>query len=308
MADSTRARRLLALLHLLERDSSLSIEDIARTLGISIEETTTDLELLACCGVAPYYSDELVPLIIENGTVDVFGELPALQRPVRLSRAEANAIAAALQIAGMEPAEPLVARLLEAAADSETSAEDMGRVVRAATSPGARDHFEVMTTAIAKKHVVRIWYRSTGSPVETERDIEPIQMLAERGVWYLEAYCRTAASLRTFRLDRIRQACDTGDSFEPRDLSTSGVVFAIDELPLARVRFAPGEEFSVRDWPGGRVVCRAADGSTEADIPYAGTEWISRQVLARLGEVEVLSPPEVRRAVHELASQTTAGV
>jgi predicted DNA-binding transcriptional regulator YafY len=40
-----------------------------------------------------------------------------------------------------------------------------------------------------------------------------------------------------------------------------------------------------------------------ARIPYAGTTWIARAVVARLGEAEVLAPESVRRAVVDMAGK-----
>ena len=48
------------------------------------------LAKLACCGVAPYTPDVLLPLYLEAGSVVVWGELPALDRAVRLSAAESK--------------------------------------------------------------------------------------------------------------------------------------------------------------------------------------------------------------------------
>jgi hypothetical protein len=36
-------------------------------------------------------------------------------------------------------------------------------------------------------------------------------------------------------------------------------------------------------------------------VPFAGTDWIARRVVARLGNVEALEPAEVRSAVGVLA-------
>jgi hypothetical protein len=75
----------------------------------------------------------------------------------------------------------------------------------------------------------------------------------------------------------------------------------LDAMPRAVIRFASdGPDLTDREWPGSTFE-RAGDGTVTASVPFAGTSWIARRVVARLGEAEVLSPPEVRAAVVETA-------
>jgi len=92
---SERARRVIALLGQLAPDTRISIADLAAEVGASQAQLAADLETLAMCGVAPYDPGDLMPLLIEDGMVEVWGELPAVRGPVRLSAAEARALAAA---------------------------------------------------------------------------------------------------------------------------------------------------------------------------------------------------------------------
>jgi len=43
-------------------------------------------------------------------------------------------------------------------------------------------------------------------PVGTERDVDPMRLLLVEGRSYLEAWCRQAEAMRTFRLDRFEAA------------------------------------------------------------------------------------------------------
>jgi predicted DNA-binding transcriptional regulator YafY len=49
-----------------------------------------------------------------------------------------------------------------------------------------------------------------------------------------------------------------------------------------------------------------AGGGIIVEVPYAGTGWLARQVVARCGGAEVLAPQEIRRAVAELAQAELA--
>jgi proteasome accessory factor C len=305
---SARARRLLAVLHLFAPGTSIPLTSIAESVGATPAEITEDLELLACCGVAPYSPDELLPIYIESGSVFVWGELPALDRAVRLSAAEAHALVTALAAAGMPKHDPLVSKLLEASAAADGIGEQMASLVRASVNPEGGDLIKALTLALEQRRVVRIAYHGLGRDAAVPRRVEPMSLVHERGTWYLEAFCREAGALRTFRTDRIRSLEATEETFDLRPLSTSGTAFVTDGLPVARISLAQGQEFSSRDWPGGRMVESRPDGTMTVEVPYAGTGWLARQVLARLGEAEVLEPAEMRHAVSALAEAEFAAL
>jgi len=299
-----RARRLIAMAGQLRPGTRLRIADLAAELGTTEAELTADIETLSMCGVAPYCPDDLTPLFVENGYVEVWGELPALKGPVRLSAAEASALAAALQAAGFSADDELAARLLSATGSTGFDAEELERTIRAATTAHDAEVYEAVARAVEEHAVTRIEYVRMGAEEMIARDVEPVALFAERGAWYLTAWCRKAGDWRTFRVDRIRSAVLAAERFGPT--ARSGVpgavsAFSAEGLPAARLRFSAGESFAGREWPGACVVEQAEDGSIVVDVPYGGTDWIARHVAARLGGVEALEPAEIRAAVRELA-------
>ncbi|HET6498924.1 MAG TPA: WYL domain-containing protein [Coriobacteriia bacterium] len=297
-----RARRMLALVGMLQPGAGTPLATLAVSLGVSVEQIAADLELLSLCGIAPYYPDDLVPLYLDGETVRVFGAMPALDRTVRLSAREARALATALQATGRTADDPLVTRLLEAA--SESGPREIERVVRtlAGADPGVHT---TLAVAIHRCEAVRIRYQRGGSDEVAERVVEPLALLNERGTWYVEAHCRAAGTIRTFRLDRIETASPTGERFERREASVRRTALPVADLPRALVRLDPGVEVPEREWPGVSVVEITGDG-TLVEVPYAGTAWIARQIVSLLGSAEVLEPAEIRRAVALLAASARA--
>jgi proteasome accessory factor C len=299
-----QARRLLLLIGLLEPRTEMPLSVLADALGVSVPQVASDLELLSMCGIAPYSPGDLVPLYVDGDTVNVYGTVPALDRRVRLSPAEARALAAALQAAGRTADDALVGRLLEAASDADP--HDIERVVRATAAADPGNH-TTLSLAAGRHEAVLIAYQAGGNEVLTERVIEPHALLNERGIWYVEAFCRMSGAIRTFRIDRIREAALTGERFEPKPITIPGTSLPTQELPRALVRLAAGVELPEREWPGMRVLSEDASG-TLVELPYAGTGWISRQVASYLGAAEVLEPAEVRQAVSHLAAAELAAV
>lgn len=305
---SARARRILTLLHLFSSQDSLPLRTVADALGVGEAEARREIDLLSCCGV--YGTDEqLVPVFVDDELeppeVVFWGEPPALERQLRLSVAETRALVAALTAAGLDADDPLL-RKLERALGSTTSFESVEQMLRGATAIADSEILKALTLAVDEHRVVRITYHKGGAAEGTSREVEPLALVQELGDWYLEAYCRRARDLRTFRFDRISAADVSDERFEPRGTAPAGLRFLDDALPTASVRLAPGADYSAREWPGSRVIETDSDGSRLVEVPYAGTGWIARQVVARLGDAEVISPAEVRTAVADLAAEILA--
>lgn len=299
-----RARRLMALLHIFEPGTKVPIADIAEQLGVEPAEIESDLELLACCGLDRYNPQAAIPLLIEDGVVTVYGDLPALDRPLRLSAREAQALATALSSAGMGGNDPLAAKLLAAAADGSQTA-DIELTLRAAAAPGSGFTLKPLVLAAQEHRVVRIEYRSYGRDGETERTIEPLSVVQDLGAWYVRAFCRETGFVQTFRVDRIKDARLTTELFTPRESELTASALDTSGLPTARVHFSADTSFDTRDWPGS-VVAESDESGTTVEIPYAGPGWVARQVVARLGGAEVLGPAEVREAVLGIAREELA--
>ncbi|MDZ4168435.1 MAG: WYL domain-containing protein [Coriobacteriia bacterium] len=304
------ARHLIALLNTLKPMTKHRISDLAITLGVDEIALTESLKVLAVCGVAPYDPDDCLPLIVQNGWLLVTGELPGLRGPVRLSGNEARALAAALRSAGFSADDGLLARLLTGAGAADFDPEDLEHTIRSASTGHSAEVFGVLAQAIGVHDVVHLEYARAGASESSRRAVEPSSLYAERSAWYLTAWCRQTTSWRTFRVDRIRSASPTGERFEPRtDAARSpqrGNLQRLAGLPAAVLRFGPDAQFLAREWPGAVVTEAAGDGALTVEVPYGGTGWIARHVVARLGGVEVLAPEEVRRAVGELAASELA--
>lgn len=307
---SARARRLIALLARLVPDTRIPLSWLADQLGVTSAEIAADLTTLSFCGVAPYDPFGLVPVLVDGDEVEVFGQVPALRGPIRLSVSETEALAAALQAAGFEADDPLAKRLIDAIATPDAAAE-VEQVLRSAISGHDLGVFEEVAGCVAHREVLEIEHVSEGHGESRCREVEPSALFAERGAWYLSGWCRAAGAWRTFKLERVRSARGTGERFDPDARPGRPIVLrALDaaELPMARLRIAGGSAFSEREWPGAVVASVEADGSVLFDVPFAGTAWLARRVVARLGTVTVLAPEEMRVAVRELAESELAAV
>lgn len=301
-----RARRLIALLGMLRDGESFAIGDLAQRVGASPAELTADLETLAICGIAPYSPDTLAPVLLDGDRVTIWGEMPAVRGAVRLSPREAEALVAALEAAGFSADDDLTRAIIRASA-APFDLDAIARTLRAGSAAHESGVFETLAQAAQDREAIAIAYQREGARTPTPRTVEPLQLFADRGAWYLWAWCRQAGDFRTFRIDRIRAVEPTGETFSAdQEATRPAVALPTRGLPLATLRFAPDEPFVEREWPGGRVVSREDDGTTVVEVPFAGTDWVARRVAARLGTVVAVAPEQVRSAVAQLAREELA--
>lgn len=298
---ATRARRLLALLPHLRRNETIPLARLAAAVGCTPAEVAADLTTLTMCGVPPFTPFDMIDLLIEGDSVTVNLEAPGIERPLRLTIAEARALGAALDAAGFAPRSALRQKLLAVAADS-VSTDELERTVRAGAAPGGiADLYATLAAAADEHEKVLITYFTGSTGRTSQRVVHPWALVNRLGTWYLIALCEGVGEERVFRLDRIRDALGTGEPFTPPTMVEYAVTPGPEHLPVAEIRFAPDAVLpDTRSWPG-VVFETLGDGSTIARMPYQTVSWIARRVTARLGEAEALGPAEVRDAVRTLA-------
>jgi proteasome accessory factor C len=142
--------------------------------------------------------------------------------------------------------------------------------------------------------------------------VEPYALINGREGWYLASFDPTRDSVRHFRLDRIKSATVTDETFEARD----DVDPAADvdgwprtgEVPAssrARVWISPERARWAREERN--VVAELSDGAVIVELGFAGVEWLVRETLKEAGDAVVLEPVEAREAVRHAAERIGAG-
>jgi len=302
---AARARRLLALLPYLATQGDYALADVAARAGADRATLAEDLMTLSMCGTDPRDPNKMVSVFVEGDLVTIFGPLPSLDLPVRLTPGEARALAAALETAGKDAADPLLGRLIAVAAEGLDPQELASTVKAAFADGGAAGIYAVLLDAMTTHEVVRVRHAGAEDIHERERLVRPWALAARRGTWYLRGWSEGSEAERTFRLDRISSVEATGRNFDASEVPDSPGEFdplaSLPEAPRAEVRFAlDAPDLTPRDWPGATFEPQP-DGSVLSSVPYTGTGWIARKIASRLGDAEVLRPIEVRKAVERMA-------
>lgn len=296
---STRLSRLLALVPWLLANDGVTMKQTAEHFGVSVEQLEKDLFLLIVSGLPGHGPDQLVDIQFwDDGVVHVL-DPQTLNRPLRLSGDEATALLVALRLLEQVPGDHDRDALRSAITRLETAVGASDQVV---VATAVRDDVrEAVDRAIAQRCALRLEYAGGATDVVTERTVEPVQVTVVDDRAYLDAFCRTAAAPRTFRLDRIVSA-----TVLPHDTMRQPVVPGLPTPTLtARVRIAEGADWAA-DLLGVTELPPASMGWHEATVVALDEAWLVRTVLSVGGVVEILSPAQARIAVATSAARALA--
>jgi proteasome accessory factor BC len=302
LIDAGRAQRPLDAAHLMTE------------LNVSEQELREDISVLNVVnfGAGTYV---LYAEILPDGTIEVdpepYGD--SFARPARLLPVEAKALVAAIDLIGEHIPEGSLASVREkvVAALGEDPAHEGLQVA----APGGDDAeiAAVASRAIANRRLLSFEYYKENEDEFTTREVEPYALINGREGWYLACYDPSRGDVRHFRLDRIKSAHVTDETFEPRpDVDPAADVDGwprTGEVPAsrrARVWISPDRARWAREER--TVVAELEDGSLVVELGFAGVDWLTREVLKEAGDAVVLGPEDARAAVRADAQAISAGV
>lgn len=186
--------------------------------------------------------------------------------------------------------------------DTVTSRIQLQPVAQRTVAP---ESFGIVTGALLNKHVLSLEYHGRQRGSATQRRVHPQKLMHYRGNWYLAAWCEKANDLRTFALERIRNAkeLDTpakiikADSLE-HYLGAGFGIFTGEAKDWAVLRFTANAARWVEDevWHP-KQKSRWTDGKFELQIPYSDDRELLMDILKYGPEVEVIAPESLREAV-----------
>jgi predicted DNA-binding transcriptional regulator YafY len=286
---------------------------LCKELKISDQELREDISVLNVVnfGAGTYV---LYAEIDTDGMVEVdpepYGD--SFARPARLLPVEAKALVAAIDLIGEHIPEGSLASVREkiVAALGEDPVHEGLQVA----APGGDDAeiAAVVSRAIASRRLLSFEYYKENEDEFTSRLVEPYALINGREGWYVASFDPSRESVRHFRLDRIKSATITDESFEPRaDVDPAADVDGwprTGEVPAsrrARVWVSPERARWAREER--RVVAELEDGAVVVERGFAGIRYLVRDVLKEAGDAVVLEPEDARSAVHAAAEAIRTG-
>jgi proteasome accessory factor C len=169
----------------------------------------------------------------------------------------------------------------------------------------------VVSRAIADRRLLSFEYYKENEDEFTTRTVEPYALINGREGWYVASFDPARDDVRHFRLDRIKSATVTDESFEPRpDVNPAADVDGwprTGEVPAsrrARVWISPERARWTREER--TVIAELDDGSIIVEYGFKGLDWLVREVLKEAGDAAVLEPADARTAVLAAAQAISA--
>ncbi len=291
----------------------LNANELGNTLKISEQELREDISVLNVVnfGAGTYV---LYAEIHPDGTIEVdpepYGD--SFARPARLLPVEAKALMAAIDLIGEHIPEGSLASVRDkvVAALGEDPVQE-GLQFAAAGGDNAEIAAEV-SRSIARRRLLSFEYYKENEDEFSSRLVEPYALINGREGWYLASFDPSRDSVRHFRLDRIKSATVTDETFEPRpDVDPAADVDGwprTGEVPAsrrARVWVSPERARWAREER--RVTAELEDGSVIVELGFAGVDWLVRETLKEAGDAVVLEPEDARAAVRCAAEAIGAG-
>jgi predicted DNA-binding transcriptional regulator YafY len=291
----------------------LDVDELCAALKVSDLELAEDISLLNVVnfGAGTYV---LYAEIKDDGTIEVdpepYGD--SFARPARLLPVEAKALIAAIDFVGEHIPEGSLSSVRAKVIDA--LGEDPAEEGLQFSHPGRGDTEIALTVsrAVSEQRLLRLEYYKENEDTFSEREVEPYGLINGREGWYLAGFDPAKDALRHFRLDRVKSAVVSGESFEPRP--EVNVAADVDGWPRtgeveashrARVWISPERARWAREERN--VVAELSDGAVIVELGFAGVDWLVRETLKEAGDAVVLDPPEAREAVRDAAAEVADG-
>jgi proteasome accessory factor C len=305
-----RFARLVTLAGILidaARDArKLDVAELCEQLHLSEQELRQDIDVLNVVnfggGSYVLYAE------VQGQTIEVdpepYGDNFA--RPARLLPLEAKALVAAIDLLGehlpegsLESARKKIVKAL-----GQDPAEEGLQITTAKGDDS--DVAKVVTSAITRRRLLEIEHYKEELDEFTTRQVEPYKLMNGREGWYVHCWDPARDAPRSFRLDRIRSATVLDEKFEPRegvepDVQGWPSTGEVPDSRMARVWISPERaRWAREDRP---VLQELKDGAVVVEFPYAGHDYLAREILKEAGDAVVLEPEEAREAVLHAAEE-----
>jgi predicted DNA-binding transcriptional regulator YafY len=307
-----RLARLLSVITILysrgSGEQGVAVADIARLTGMNVRTVYRDLKAL---------EDELAVPIFQAGRGRYGIERKYFLPPLQLTVPEGIVLFLASRLIAQwsdESDQAVISAFTKIASElPQPIARHVTATMLAVGEQDSNEPFTAIFNSVARGwaegRVVEITYEpGTGEPRQTRVRPYLLEPFAAGRSIYLIGHDETAGAMRTYKIERIRQAVLTLDRYEiPEDfdpdqfLANSWGIWSSDTTPPVdvRLRFDAGVARRVREtiWHRSQVLNELPDGRLELAVRVAGIVEIRPWILSWGDQVEVLEPPELRDVV-----------
>lgn len=314
-----RASRLLSLLMLLQHKGRMTAEALAETFEVSVRTIYRDVDQLSAAGVPIYadrgpgggfalldgYRTRLTGMTAAEAETLFLAGLPGPAAELGLGEASA---AARLKLLSALPPD-LGGNAARVADRFHLDPVDWYR--RVATPP----YLHAIAEAVWGERQIIIRYESWSATVR--RRLDPLGLVMKAGAWYLVARCN--GTIRTYRIASVAalEVTTAGFTRPPgfdlaahwtRELKRfeAGLRREQAEIRVAAPALPWLDRLGADIAEAVRASAPDAQGWRRATVPIEGIDHAAGLLLGFGGQIEVLRPPALRRAMAAQAAQVMA--
>jgi proteasome accessory factor C len=280
-----------------ERLSVRAVRDQLQMSEAELREDISVLNVVNFGGGAYVIYAEILP----TGEIEVDPEpySDTFDRPVRLLPIEGNALVAAIDLLNLGQPELGSARAKVVAALGHDPVQEGLQI----TPPTVTDDVaRTVERAVQERRLMTMEYYVVDEGRLSTRVVEPYALMNGIEGWYVTGFDPARGGLRHFRLDRIKSATLSDETFERRE----------DLEPLADIAGWPrtgrvGGSRVAHVWVSSEqarwaeedatVVQRLEDEAVVVELTFKGLDYLVREVLKEAGDAAVLEPAGAREAV-----------
>lgn len=166
---------------------------------------------------------------------------------------------------------------------------------------------DMIKRAIEENKVLSFKYTDYNS-VNTQRVVEPVNLIFKGYSWYLYAYCRSKESTRIFRLSRMMDLEMLEEVYQLREellIKKDEITMWMNNLSTnthtikLKMKFSPNVRVKVLDYFDEEQIEIMSEGYIKVETVYPDDEWIYGFILSFGADVEVLEPQYIRDIIKE---------
>jgi len=313
----SRIGRVMQILTTLQAGKSYAVSDLSKMFGTSRRTIFRDLKELQAIGVPYRYDARTGGYMIEpefflppiDLTLQEAMSLLLLAHKVRDQIQfpyKNSALLAALKIENNLPAK--VRKYCATALQNISTRASAQAPIR--HSAGLDKTFAQLQQAIVKKRKVDLRYHSLFEGTIIDVELCPYHLLYNNRAWYVLGRSSLHKSVRTFKLNRIRELTTTekcfvdGENFDLYDyLGRAWSMIPEGRIHNIKLRFLPKVANNVAEvqWHSTQKVVRNSDGSATVEFRVDGIGEITWWILGYGDQVKVIAPEALRKKVLEVA-------
>jgi len=290
-----KAARLLDLVPYISTHQGVALSELAAEFGVSESELLSDLNTLWMCGLPGYTPLELIDLEFESGFVSI-RNAEILQKVRLLTKDELVILLIGLDLL-IKSIDPKRVDLLHAITGLQAKIKSIIGDIATIAPIVNSSYRATILNAIASRKNLQISYQSLIRDELTDREITPIELMVDHGYEVLQAYCHSAGTYRTFRLDSIAEISISGLQ-QPLTVSPQDDQAFQMQINISKRIRSTLERFRIAVSPD------TAAKSESFTAHSFSQDWLIRSAMSTLAAAEVLSPISSRIELARKCSKT----